>query len=63
MKILLASSEVFPLAKTGGLADVADLQRTERWKRHALTPIWVFLAFMAIVFWAKRRQLERERKA
>ena len=41
------------------LADVADLERVERWKRHAMVPIWIFLAFMAIIFWAKRREIER----
>ncbi len=40
------------------MADVAHLEQVELWKRRALWPIWGFLAFMAIVFWAKRRQLE-----
>jgi hypothetical protein len=44
------------------LGDVADLERIERWKRNALAPIWAFLALMAILFWAKRRQLEHNRK-
>jgi cytochrome c553 len=39
-------------------ADIAHLERVELWKRKALWPIWAFLAFMAVVFWAKRRQLE-----
>jgi hypothetical protein len=40
------------------MADVAHLERVELWKRRALVPIWGFLAFMALVFWAKRRQLQ-----
>ncbi len=68
MQHLLAIDQLQPVGKRSDeivkltLADVADLERTERWKRHALTPIWVFLAIMAIVFWAKRRQLEQGRK-
>ncbi|MGA2139007.1 MAG: cytochrome c3 family protein [Verrucomicrobiia bacterium] len=45
------------------LANVGQLEQFERWKRHALTPIWVFLTLMAIMFWAKRRQLEQGRKS
>ncbi len=44
------------------LGDVADLARLERWKRNALGPIWAFLVLMAMLFWAKRRQLEHKRK-
>jgi hypothetical protein len=68
MQHLLAADQLRPVVKRSDeivkltLADVADLQRTERWKRHALTPIWVFLALMAIIFWAKRRQLEQGRR-
>ena len=68
MQHLLAVDQLQPVGKRSDeivkltLADVADLERTERWKQHALKPIWVFLAFMAIVFWAKRRQLEQGRK-
>jgi hypothetical protein len=40
------------------MADVAHLESVELWKRKALWPVWGFLAFMAVVFWAKRRQLE-----
>lgn len=40
------------------LADVTQLEEVELWKRKALWPVWGFLAFMAIVFWLKRRQLE-----
>jgi hypothetical protein len=40
------------------LADVAQLEHVELWKRKALWPVWGFLAFMALVFWLKRRQLE-----
>ncbi len=40
------------------LADIAHLEQVELWKRRALWPIWGFLAAMAVVFWAKRRQLE-----
>jgi hypothetical protein len=42
------------------LADVGQLEQVELWKRRALTPIWVFLAVMACLFWAKRRQVARE---
>ena len=65
---LLAVDQLQPVVKRSDeivkltLADVADLERIERWKRHALTPIWAFLALMAIIFWAKRRQLEQGRK-
>jgi cytochrome c553 len=68
MQHLLVVDQLQPVGKRSDeivkltLADVADLERTERWKQHALTPIWVFLALMAIVFWAKRRQLEQGRK-
>lgn len=34
--------------------------KLEKLKRFALVPIWLFLASMAIVFWAKRRQFENE---
>ena len=40
-------------------ADVAHLEKVERWKRDALGPIWAFLAVMAVLFWAKRRQIVR----
>jgi hypothetical protein len=68
MQHLLAVDQLQPVVKRSDeivkltLADVADLERIERWKRHALTPIWAFLALMAIIFWAKRRQLEQGRK-
>ena len=42
------------------LADVGKLEQVELWKRRALTPIWVFLAVMACLFWVKRRQVARE---
>ena len=41
------------------LAEIARLRQIERWKRLALVPIWAFLVMMAVVFWAKRRQIER----
>jgi len=44
------------------LVGVNGLEKVERWKRNALAPIWGFLAVMALLFWAKRRQLERGRK-
>ncbi len=44
------------------LANVGQLEQVEVWKRRALTPIWIFLAVMAVLFWAKRRQLEQGRK-
>jgi hypothetical protein len=40
------------------MADVARLEQVERWKRNALVPIWIFLGAMALLFWAKRRQIE-----
>jgi hypothetical protein len=40
------------------LADIAGLERVERWKRLGLLPIGVFLAVMAALFWIKRRSLE-----
>jgi hypothetical protein len=39
------------------LRDVNHLERVEQLKRHALVPIWIFLGVMAVIFWAKRRQL------
>lgn len=44
------------------LVGVNHLEQIERWKRNALVPIWVFLAVMGVLFWAKRRQAEREPK-
>jgi nitrate/TMAO reductase-like tetraheme cytochrome c subunit len=44
------------------LADVAGLEQFERWKRLALAPIWVFLLLMAVLFWAKRWQIEHRDK-
>jgi hypothetical protein len=35
-------------------------QRSERLRRLALFPIWIFLAAMAALFWAKRRKLEAD---
>jgi cytochrome c553 len=40
---------------------VNRLEKIERWKRHALVPIWIFLGIMAVLFWAKREQFERKR--
>ena len=40
-------------------SNVAGLERLERWKRLGLTPVWIFLAFMAVLFWLKRRQVEK----
>jgi Cytochrome c3/Cytochrome c554 and c-prime len=44
------------------LVGVNRLEQIERWKRHALVPIWIFLGIMAVLFWAKRGQFERKRK-
>ena len=44
------------------LADVAGLEQFERWKRLALSPIWAFLLFMAVLFWAKRWHIEHRDK-
>jgi hypothetical protein len=44
------------------LADITGLEQFESWKRLALWPIWGFLLLMALLFWAKRRQIERETK-
>jgi hypothetical protein len=41
------------------LGGIKQLELVERWKRDALVPIWIFLAIMAVLFWAKRRQIER----
>ncbi|MBI3854895.1 MAG: hypothetical protein HY293_04310 [Planctomycetes bacterium] len=61
----LSQAKVAALAGTisSELGEV-DLQldrqeRTERWKKLALIPIWVFLVGMAWLFRAKRRQIER----
>jgi len=43
---------------TDALAEISRLRQIERWKRLALIPIWAFLGMMAVVFWAKRRQIE-----
>jgi hypothetical protein len=37
-----------------------QLERLERWKVRALIPISIFLAAMAVLFWAKRRQLKQK---
>lgn len=42
---------------------VNRLEKIERWKRHALVPVWIFLGIMAVLFWAKRVQFERNRKS
>lgn len=39
--------------------DVKELEKVEQWKRRALLPLWGFLAVMAILFWLKRKQVER----
>ena len=44
------------------LTDIKHMERFEWWKRKGLWPVWGFLAVMAVIFWAKRRQLENERK-
>jgi cytochrome c553 len=42
------------------LVGVNRLEKIERWKRHALVPVWIFLGVMAVLFWAKREQFERK---
>jgi hypothetical protein len=39
------------------LRNVNHLELIEQWKKRALVPVWIFLGFMAVLFWAKRRQL------
>jgi hypothetical protein len=39
--------------------DVEQLEKVERWKRHALVPLWGFLAVMATLFWLKHKQVKR----
>jgi hypothetical protein len=41
------------------LADIAHLENVELWKRRALLPIWGFFGLMAVLFWAKHRELEK----
>jgi hypothetical protein len=61
----LAPDQLGPVAKRSqeivnqAQLDVAGLEQVERWKRLALTPIWVFLALMGVLFWLKRRQVEK----
>ena len=63
----LANAELQPVAQrfteliqqTRG--DIRQLERYEELKRKALRSVWVFLAVMAVIFWAKRRQLEKQR--
>jgi hypothetical protein len=42
---------------------IAQLESVETWKRRALLPIWLFLMAMAVIFWLKRRQIERQEKS
>ena len=62
----LSPDELHPVALRAedavaeALVGVNDLEKVERWKRDALVPVWGFLAVMALLFWAKRRQLERK---
>ncbi|HUJ70742.1 MAG TPA: hypothetical protein VLZ30_00750, partial [Verrucomicrobiae bacterium] len=68
MQHLLAVDQLQPVVARADeavhqtLTNVGQLEQVELWKRRALTPIWVFLAVMAGLFWAKRRQLEQGRK-
>jgi hypothetical protein len=41
------------------LRDIHNLERFEQWKRSAIVPVWIFLGVMAVLFWAKRREVER----
>jgi hypothetical protein len=41
------------------LTGVKQLEKVELWKKRSLWPIWVFLLVMAVLFWLKRRQIER----
>jgi hypothetical protein len=49
------SEEIVKLTES----NIAGLERLERWKQRALTPIWIFLALMAVLFWLKRGQIEK----
>ena len=47
------------LGKIDGRLD--GQERSERLKKLALVPVWAFLIFLAGLFWAKRREVERGR--
>ena len=49
------SAEIVKLTQS----NIAGLEQVERWKRLALTPIWIFLALMGVLFWLKRQQIEK----
>jgi len=44
------------------LTDIRHLEWFELLKHKALWPVWAFLVSMAIIFWAKHRQLENQGK-
>ena len=44
------------------LKGVTLLEHVENWKRGALVPVWVFLVVMAVLFAAKRRQIEKRKE-
>ena len=64
----LTMAQLEPVAQHSGetiaqvLTNVKHLERFELLKRKALWPVWGFLAVMAILFWAKHRQLENQDK-
>ena len=47
---------------SGTIKGIDWLERVEHWKLRSLIPIFLFLAVMAVLFWAKRRQLEKQRE-
>ena len=64
----LTMAQLEPVAQHSGetigqvLTDIKHLERFELLKRKALWAVWGFLAVMAIIFWAKHRQLENQDK-
>ncbi len=64
----LTMSQLEPVAQRSSetvaqvLTDVRHMERFELLKRKALWPVWAFLVIMAIIFWAKHQQLEKQDK-
>ena len=64
----LTMAQLEPVAQHSGetiaqvLTDVKHLERFELLKHKALWLVWAFLLVMAVIFWAKHRQLENQDK-
>lgn len=41
------------------LTGVKQLEKVEVWKKRSLWPVWFFLVVMAVLFWLKRREIEK----